>query len=233
MILTLHGAYLWLWNFLGPIYDCEISSCLSDCETSWCFLMSVALPAAHLWLWHFFWPLWLWHFLGPLYDSGHSRNLTMIVKRPGASLWSWNFLRPFYDFGTSWGLSIIVTPPGSSVWLWHFLGPPKLWHMLGPLWMWHFMGPPNNPFLGSEWFGHFVWSLWLLDFLWPRWLWHFLGPLHDWDTSWGISMIMAPPVASGLLVQIIWTNQCLPETRIKLIYRLILGENQLKLVSRS
>ena len=50
--LTLPGAPLWLWNFFGPLYDCE---------TSWSLFMIVILPVplydcdtscASLWLQH-------------------------------------------------------------------------------------------------------------------------------------------------------------------------------------
>ena len=107
MIVTLPGAFLWLWHSMCPLYDCEISWGLSvivklPSATFLGLSMIAATPGVSL---------WLWHFLGPL----------MIVTLPVTSYWLWHFLGPLNDCDTSQGLSMVVTLPVGSVWLWHIL----------------------------------------------------------------------------------------------------------------
>ena len=99
MIVTLPGASLWLWHFLEPLYDCEISLVLSMIvKSAGATLQDLSMIATRP---------------GPF----------ITVKLPGSSLWLWHFLRPFCDFvltvpSTSLWLWHIL----GSIWWWHFLG---------------------------------------------------------------------------------------------------------------
>ena len=96
--VTLPGASLWLWHFLGLICDCETSwwhlpGSLYDCGNFWDLLMIVTFYQVSL---------WLRHFLGPLNDYDTSQGLSMIMTLLVGSIWLWHFLRLLYHHSEIW-----------------------------------------------------------------------------------------------------------------------------------
>ena len=131
--VPLVGRDLWLWHFLGSLYD----------------FMIVTLPRACLWWWHFLGQLcdvalpgtfYVYGTSYGLYDCGNSWCLCVFVALPVTSRWLWYFLC----------LSMVVALPWAALWLWYFLGLSMIVTLrVASLWLWHFPGPLYD--CGSSW----------------------------------------------------------------------------------
>ena len=179
--MTFPGAFLWLQNFHGSLYDCETCLChlpgplydcgtswsFYNCETSWVLSTTLTLPVTFLWL--------RCDCSFDLCDSDTSWDL--------------------YDYGTSWGLFLIVV---ENLWLRNFLVLSMIVILpVSSLWLcllcdWHFLAPLFDCVVTPPWA-----SVWLSHFLGSIWLRYFLGLLYNY--SWKCFAYHSD----------IWYSQCL------------------------